>query len=169
MTYIRWYRKVYGVFLITLAAVLLSGFSLMQDVQAAEQKPVLYLFWGEGCPHCEDEKTFLLDLQQQYPELEMRWFEVWKHPEFAQLASLVSKAYEVKGASVPMTFLGEWTVTGFRSPETTGEQIRRQLETCLQEGCIDVLDKLGPHQLVLKIQQEAAENDPQGWEYFPAE
>lgn len=167
MTHNCCYRNNWIVFLIILVALFFSGLFMIQDVQAAEH-PILYLFWGEGCPHCEEEKVFLRDLQQQYPELEMRWFEVWKHPEFAQLANLISKAYNVKAASVPMTFLGEWTLTGFRSPETSGEQIRQQLEACLQEGCIDPLDKLGPHQLVLKIQQEVAENAPQGWEYFPA-
>ena len=165
MTDLYCYCSNWKTFLMILIIVL---FSMAQVVQAAEP-PVLYLFWGEGCPHCEDEKAFLKQLQQHYPALEMRWFEVWNHPEFAQLANLISKAYNVKAASVPMTFLGDWTLTGFRSVETSGEQIRQQLETCLQHGCIDALDKLGPQQLVLKIRSEAADNAPQGWEHFPSQ
>ena len=96
--------------LVALGASLL----ILQEAIAAEH-PILYFFWGEGCPHCEKEKEFLSRLQEKYPELEMRWFETWKHREFTQLADTMRKAYDIKTSSVPMTFLGDWNHVGFSS------------------------------------------------------
>ncbi|PIE33775.1 hypothetical protein CSA56_09685, partial [candidate division KSB3 bacterium] len=149
-------------FMATLMLLVSSG-----PLYAAET-PILYLFWGDGCPHCEKEKEFLQDLRKQYPELEMRWFEVWDHPKFAKLADSLRKAYNIKTASVPMTFLGEWSTVGFRSDDTTGINIMNQLEKCLQDGCQDPLNKLGPQVIVEKIRTQAAEKSADGWESFPA-
>jgi thiol-disulfide isomerase/thioredoxin len=141
--------------------------SICLPVLGAEH-PILYLFWGDGCPHCEEEKEFLEIVKQDYPQVEMRLFEVWHHPEFAKLAGAMGKAYDVKAGSVPMTFLGEWNHVGFTSFETTGVEMTRQIEQCLQQGCLDALDALGPQKIVLKIREEAAHNTPDGWELHQA-
>jgi hypothetical protein len=47
--------------------------------------PILYLFWGDGCRIAKKKKKFLAMLREQYPELEMRFFEVWDHPQFTTL------------------------------------------------------------------------------------
>ena len=31
----------------------------------AAEPQILYLFWGDGCPHCEEEKMFFDVLQQE--------------------------------------------------------------------------------------------------------
>ena len=55
--------------------VLLTGLLPVQEAQAVDH-PILYLFWGDGCPHCEEEKEFLEIVKQGYPHVEMRLFEV---------------------------------------------------------------------------------------------
>lgn len=135
---------------------------------AAAEPPILYLFWGEGCPHCEHEKTFLEEFRQQYPQVELRLFETWQHPEFAQLADAVRQAYQIKGASVPLTVMGDWHLIGFNFSGTYRQQIIAQAETCLQQGCPDALDKIGPSALASRIHAEAAENAPNGWQRYPA-
>ena len=37
----------------------------------------LYLFWGNGCPHCEDEMTFLNELEQRYTNIRIYKYETW--------------------------------------------------------------------------------------------
>jgi thiol-disulfide isomerase/thioredoxin len=143
--------------------------NLLTIGQAKEtDHPILYFFWGEGCPHCEDEKDFLELLQQQYPELEMRWFEVWDHPEFAKLADAMRKAYGEKIATVPMTFIGDGVIVGFRSYEETGVRIEEQVKVCVESGCPDGFDKIKALPIVTKIRDEASRNEPEGWELFPA-
>ena len=145
---------------------LILTFTLSQT--RASEHPILYLFWGEGCPHCADEKEFLKLLQQQYPALEMRWFEVWDHPEFAKLADQLRKAYQEKLSGVPMTILGDQFMLGFISYEETGVQIAEQVKACLQQSCPDALEKIKPQSIVTKIRDEAARNKPEGWTLYPA-
>jgi thiol-disulfide isomerase/thioredoxin len=154
------------IYRILLVVVMLGCFNAY--AANAADHPILYLFWGEGCPHCEAEKAFLTEMQADYPQLEMRWFEVWDHPEFAQLANALGKAYNIKATSVPLTFLGSWGNIGFLSSEITGVEISNQLKTCLSQGCPDALDKLGPQQIVTRIRDEAANKTAQGWELYPS-
>jgi glutaredoxin len=154
---------------IVVAGMLSMVCLLFADMPAfGADHPILYLFWGDGCSHCEEEKEFLEIVKHDYPQVEMRLFEVWHHPEFAKLADAMRKAYEIKAASVPMTFLGDWNHIGFSSFETTGVEMTRQIEQCLQQGCPDALDALGPQKIVLKIREEAAQNAPDGWELHQA-
>ena len=150
--------------LITLSILIIPQTTLV----AAEKAPVLYVFWGEGCPHCEEEKEFLEVLHKRSPDFEMRWFEVWKHPQYAKLADAVRKAAGVKTTSVPMTFIGDWNMVGFRSAETSGVKIIEQIDRCLKSGCKDVLDTLGPQLIVEEIRSDISKGEFEDWEYFPA-
>ncbi|GAK56726.1 membrane protein, putative [Candidatus Vecturithrix granuli] len=148
-----------------LVVVILSG--LLPRAEAADTV-VLYFFWGDGCPHCEKEKEFLHELKQRYPQLEMRWFETWDHQELRNLADAIRKAYALEKSSVPLTILGNWTMIGFLSPEESGVQIEDQVIRCLENGCEDALEKLGPHRLAAKVKADIASGNPQEWEWFPA-
>ena len=134
----------------------------------AEEHPILYFFWGQGCPHCEKAKEFLPKLQEKYPELEMRWFETWKHEHFTLLADHMRKAFELKTSSVPMFFLGDWHMTGYRNDDTSGRQIEAQVVKCIKESCSDSIIKVGPLQAAWRVLDEAKKKAPQQWELFPA-
>ncbi|MBD3305886.1 hypothetical protein GF339_05820 [candidate division KSB3 bacterium] len=157
-----------SVVLVVLAILSVSILSFA-DVSAASEHPVLYFFWGDGCPHCEREKEFLQKLHEEYPELEIRSFETWDHPDFRELADTMRKAYGIQSSSVPMTFLGNFTVTGFRSEENTGAAIEQQVVHCIKQGCIDPIEKIGPRNIAWLILDQAARKTPVGWEQTPAE
>ena len=147
-------------------ALLLPASVEAEDILA--DHPILYLFWGDGCPHCEDEKKFLNTIQERYPELEIRSFEVWKVAENRAIAEAMRQAYELTSSSVPMTFLGRWTITGYSSDTTTGKQIEGRIDACLQRGCIDALTMIGPHRAVLDIREQVRQDAPVNWERIPA-
>lgn len=162
----KWNRLVMVVMIMMLGCSL-AWPSRKSDAEDKKPQTILYLFWGDGCPHCEKEREFLFKIRKDYPEVEMRWFEIWNHPEYAKLADALSKAYKLKGVSVPMTFIGDWSVIGFQSAEVTGVQIMEQLNKCAKEGCKDALDLLGPRADVEKIREDAAKHTPEDWELFP--
>ena len=152
-----------GWFILLLVVVIVSG--LLPRAEAADTV-VLYFFWGDGCSYCEKEKEFLHELHQKYPQLDMRWFETWNHLELKEFADAIRKAYAVERASVPLTVLGDWTMIGFGSPAESGVQIEDQVLRCLEHGCDDALEKLGPHRLAAKIKADIASGKPDGWEWF---
>ncbi len=156
-----------------LFVLILTGAALMPAASAGAatanaDHPILYFFWGEGCPHCQKEKQFLRTLQERYPELEMRWFETWDHPQFKEMAEAMRNAFDITRASVPMTFIGDWHTVGYLSDDTTGLEIEEQIVECIRNGCVDALQKTGPRKIVWQIMQEARANNPQGWQLFPA-
>lgn len=156
------YRHLCGALVLTLIMLACS------PVMAADH-PILYLFWGEGCPHCEKEQAFLRQLQTRYPNLEMRWFEIWGHRDFLKLAEALRKTYQVKGpVSVPITFIGDFVNVGFQSDETTGIEFEEKVVACQQKACPDTLDKVNDLPIVQRIHAEIASNTPQQWQWFPA-
>lgn len=141
--------------------------AIVGEAQAAEH-PILYLFWGDGCPHCKAEEEFLHKLREKYPELEIRSFEIWNHPEFALLGDAMQKQYKITSASVPMTFLGDWHEIGFSDAETTGARIEQHVVHCIKNGCIDPVMKLIPRQAAWLVIEQAAKKEPVGWQLFAA-
>jgi len=149
--------------------VVFGSWLLPVSSSSAEESPILYLFWGDGCPHCKKEKEFLNELHSRYPALEMRWFEIWKQHEFLKLAEELRKHYNIKTASVPMTFLGEWAIVGYLSDATTGIDLEEQVVKCLKNGCQDALEAFSELPIVQRIREEAADNNPVNWQQFPSE
>jgi len=107
----------------------------------AQNKIVVYFFWGGGCPHCTAEKPFLEDMKVKYPELEVKDFEV-SIEENAQLFRKMCEAYGTDPVGVPMTFIGEEYVIGYGNYETSGKTIEEAIEKCIETGCIDPIEKI---------------------------
>ncbi len=103
---------------------------------AQEAQPVvLYFFWGDGCPHCEQQKPFLEELSERYPNLEVRDYEVYNVPKnrdiFLQMAAEIG--FEARG--VPSTVIGEDYWIGFGGD--TAQEIEAQVAACSTSGCPD--------------------------------
>jgi len=88
----------------------------------------MHVFWGIGCPHCDNQKPFLRELEERYPDLRIREYEVMRerthHPLFIALAN----AHGIEAGSVPTTFIGGQAWVG-DSP-----QIRREIEAAVVES-----------------------------------
>lgn len=133
-------KKIILTFLLCLAGLVL----LSKQAHAATYKTTIYLFWGNGCPHCEAEREFLPTLEEKYPELEVKQYEAWYNKENSELFESMSKAYESNSGGVPALFIGDFPPTiGFSSASTTGAQIERQIAYCIQNGCEDPGSKIG--------------------------
>ena len=48
---------------------------------------VLHFFWGSGCPHCKEEKVFLDEMKNRFPQMKVLDYEVWYDRENAALLS----------------------------------------------------------------------------------
>ena len=48
-----------------------------------DDKIVLYLFHGRGCPHCAEEQSFLNNIKKDYTNLKIVKYEVWYNEENA--------------------------------------------------------------------------------------
>jgi len=94
-----------------------------------------YVYWGEGCPVCDQHKPFLDGLAARYPDLVVITREVWRHPE--QLAEFrsMANAHGTQARSVPTVFIGGRVFVG-DSPALRSQMVAH-IERCLVEGCPD--------------------------------
>jgi thiol-disulfide isomerase/thioredoxin len=113
-----------------------------EDIFEKFDKVTIYFFWGDGCPHCENEKKFLAELKKKYPKLEVKDYEVWYNRENAKLFIQITNAYGTKPSGVPTTFIGDEIFVGFT--ENIAREIEDRLQYCLQRGCIDPIEKTIP-------------------------
>lgn len=73
----------------------------------------LYLFWGDGCPHCEDEMTFLNELEQRYTNIRIYKYETWYNKDNKEHLKNVRAIYGNNNTGVPFTVIGDEYVSGF--------------------------------------------------------
>lgn len=146
------FKKIF-VMIIVLSVLIFSGCSNSNDnndkgngndvsinISDNEDKVVVYFFWGDGCPHCEEQKPFLEELESKYPEVEVKSFETWKNPENAKLFQEVAKAYDTTARGVPATFIGDEFWVGFA--DYMGEEMEQKVLYCIENDCVNPGDKL---------------------------
>lgn len=118
--------------------------AMAQNAPSAKRgAATLYLFEGQGCPHCAEEKIFLERLKKKYPTLEVKEFEVWYDKKNAAFFSQVIRAAHVQHAGVPTTVIGKKLFIGYN--EQTEKAIEKAVAECVKQGCADALAfKSGP-------------------------
>lgn len=122
----------YVVFLF--AALLLCG-----NVEAKENVK-LYLFYGDGCPHCASEKEFLKILDDKYDNLDVTMYEVWYNEENANLMNETKSVLNKNNQYVPFTVIGEESFTGFNS--SFEKAIENAVIACSNNKCRDIVDSV---------------------------
>jgi hypothetical protein len=120
-------------------AVLFFIWLLFPAFSFASELPTAYLFYGEGCPHCLKEKTFLYGpLREEFPDLVIREFEVYKSPSNVSLMGAVAREVGATVNGVPFLVIGERSMVGY-AEGVTSEEIRSAILECASASCRDVV------------------------------
>ena len=128
------------IFAILILVFVLSSFDF---AFSQTDKIQIYFFYGETCPHCKKAEEFLKTLEEEYPQLQIKSFEVFGNKENAQLLLKFMEACgEEKQVRVPAIFIGEEVIIGYFSDEITGSQIEDVINQCLEKECLDPLERL---------------------------
>ncbi len=108
------------------------------------EKVVVYYFWGEGCPQCVIQREFLDEIEDKYPEVEIKSFETWRVPANYQIFSRVAQAYGITPRGVPTTFIGDRHWIGFSS--ALGSQMEEKINHCISNDCTSPGQKVIEHE-----------------------
>lgn len=145
--------------LLFVALILLSGAAQSQPGGGEADKVRMFVFWGEGCPHCDEQKPFLRELEDRYPELEIREFEVFRTDAHHQLFIALSVVHGIEPGSVPTTFVGGNAWVG------DGPQIRREMEAAIRQeiaglrGTHEQLDPAAPEPEARGVAERENDNE----------
>lgn len=121
-----------------LALLLLLIFMLPTDGLVIAQTPtptpkvVIYIFWGDGCPHCAEAKPFLEELTAKYKGVELREYEVWYNVQNQQIFTQIMQANGQTPGGVPAIFIGTNYYEGYS--KVYNENYEGVVVDCLQKG-----------------------------------
>jgi hypothetical protein len=79
------------------------------------------MFWGVGCPHCEEARPFVEALARAEPGLTLELVEVRQDPAGMARFQATMARLGVTGAGIPAFVVGERVVVGFRAGITEDE------------------------------------------------
>ena len=99
------------------------------------QPVYIYLFWGEGCPHCAKAKPFLEKLAAKYPRVVLKEIEIYNSEENQDLFYRMAEKFGIEQLGVPLIFIGPYYLLGYI--EDMDPQIEALVAECVQTGCID--------------------------------
>ena len=127
--------------LLLLAWLPLVGLAQSPTVPERFTVPV-YFFWGDGCPHCANQKVFLEQLKADHPNVVVYDFEVYNVPENRPLMTAMAAAFGRPVTGVPMTFIGDEVWVGYS--DAMGRQMRAAVERYETYAAPDPVDRVAP-------------------------
>lgn len=102
---------------------------------------VITFFWREGCSHCAEEKPFLQELMAQYPQIDLRAFEVYDSQANLDYLFALGDAMGFETNGVPVTVIGGQSWVGYN--EEIGAELSAAVAACSIAGCGDPADQYG--------------------------
>jgi thiol-disulfide isomerase/thioredoxin len=77
------------------------------DGDASDPSVDVILFWGDGCPRCEDEQAWLETISAEYPDIVIRQYEVYNNADNRALFEATGADLGFEAANVPVTVIAE--------------------------------------------------------------
>ncbi len=106
-------NKLRNIFLSLITAVLVMA----PTVKANAAEPInFYIFYGNGCPHCEAAMEYLNGLDEaERAKFNLVKYEVWYNSDNASLMTSVAKLMgeDTENLGVPFMIIGDQTLVGY--------------------------------------------------------
>lgn len=127
-------KKTISLIVITLALIgLLIPWGQVKAQTTTEVN--IYLFWGEGCPHCALAKPFLEELAQSNPNINLHSYEIYYNDANQQLFLQLATGLGFEPRAVPTIIIGEQRWEGYS--EQIAQQISQTVDDYLANGYQD--------------------------------
>ena len=105
--------------MVMLAALLVFYFILQEPQTVGAQSTdgshelTVYLFWGDGCPHCAKAKPYFESLTLRYPGMHLVDFEIYSNQANQELFVLMLRKFGLEQVAVPTIFIGPYYLQGY--------------------------------------------------------
>jgi thiol-disulfide isomerase/thioredoxin len=150
-------------FLILLTAfVSPAGRGVSAQSGSAADKVIVYVFWGDGCPHCAKAIPYLEGLAAANPAIDLRLYEVWNNEANRTFLFSMGEKFGFEPSSVPTTFIGSQYIVGFN--DQSKPQIEGMIAKALEEGYPDAAEGVAIPAGI----ETSSENSPQAATPAPA-
>ena len=99
----------------------------------------IYLFYGDGCPHCAEEEEWFKTYLEINKNIKIHRYEVWYDTDNQEKYSKVHEILNDKSNGIPYLIIGESVISGF-DKDLTPERIKNAVE---YYSNINYKDKVG--------------------------
>lgn len=138
-----------------LLKVLLITFLFIPIIIFGSEKELnIYLFYGDGCPHCKDEEKWFETYLKKNEYIKLHRYEVWNNKDNQEKYSKVHDILNDASSGVPYLIIGETVITGF-DEEITPERIKNAVEYYKN---IKYKDKVGIYLGIVEDKNEKESN-----------
>lgn len=121
----------------------------------------IYMFWGEGCPHCAKAKPFLENLAAQSDDINYYNYEIYYSSKNQGYLKDVVRELDIDASGVPLIVVGNEAFVGFSSANSG--DIEDKANQCLTDGCPDnvasIVGVAAPEGSVTTGQNQGATSD----------
>lgn len=123
--------------------IIISIIFISTNVNAKETDNLtLYVFKGDGCPHCKAEMDYLDTIKDKYTNLEIKEYEVWYDDDNASLLTKVESYFNIKRSGVPTTIIGNTVIQGYQNESSTGKKIERAINFYEENDYKDIVKEI---------------------------
>ena len=116
------------------------AFNRESDIDLGSNKPNIYIFWGDGCPHCKALAKLISKLPAETKkQVNIYSFEVWSNKDNKSLMKNFGKYLNQDVRGVPFMVIGDKIFDGYSSGDTkTDQQILDAINTIIKnQGSTD--------------------------------
>ena len=116
------------------------AFNHESDIDLGSNKSNIYIFWGDGCPHCKALAKFISKLPAETKDkVNVYSFEVWSDKDNKAFMKKFGKYLGEDVSGVPFMVIGDKIFDGYSSGDTkTDQQILDAINTIIKnQGSTD--------------------------------
>lgn len=129
-------KKILKLFLLILVMLV-----VITPVNAKNKETNLYLFYGDGCPHCEKAKEYLNTIKNNYSNFNIIEYEVWYNKDNQELLNKVKDKLNVKTKTgVPFMVIGDKYIIGFS--DLNKSDLKNKIEYATTNNVSDIIAEL---------------------------
>lgn len=100
--------------LVVMLAFLMIPSVVLAEESSENKEVTVYIFRGEGCPHCEEAEEWFSSIEDQYgSKFKIKDYETWYDTDNADLMERVAKARGEEASGVPYIIIGNQSWNGF--------------------------------------------------------
>ena len=93
------------------------------DINLSDNKPNIYIFWGDGCPHCKALAKFISKLPTETKnKINIYSFEVWDDKDNKSFMKNFGKFLDQDVSGVPFIVIGDKIFDGYSSGDSKTDQ-----------------------------------------------
>ena len=97
---------------------------LIPSIVFANDKVDVYLFYGETCPHCANEKKMFAEYMKENDDINLHLYEVYYSRENQKLMQKMADDLGINVSGVPFTIIGDKHFIGYSESYTKDKIIK---------------------------------------------